>query len=153
MIKIPVSSLMTEAALSVSPETPIVEAAHHLRQPDVPAVIVCDTTKTVVGVVTESDIVAVVAERGGNRPLESVMSSPVVTTAPSTPIRLAADRMRDEGITLLAVVVDDNIYKGLITRDTLAPYLSRHRLEINWKGDPLSLDGTDTPDTVAAERS
>lgn len=145
MIDVPVSSVMTKPTPSVPPETSIVEAASRLRQPNTPAIVVCDTEKTVIGVVTESDIVAVVAERGGDRSIESFMSRPVVTTTPSTPVRRAADQMRKAGITLLVVVDDDTTYKGLVTRDSIAPYLSRHRLEITWKGKPLSLNGRDTP--------
>lgn len=144
MIDIPVASVMAETATTVPPDTSTVEAARHLRQVDVPALVVCDPTETVLGIVTESDIVAVVAERGGNRPVESFMSTPVVTTDPSTPVGIAADRMRDAGITLLPVVGDDDTYRGLVTRADLAPHLSRHRLDIDWHGDPLSLDATDT---------
>lgn len=110
-----------------------------------PALVVCDATETVVGIMTESDIVAVVAERGGNRPVESFMSTPVVTIVPSTPVGIAADRMRDAGITLLPVVDDEDAYRGLVTRADLAPHLSRHRLDITWNGDPLTLDTTDAP--------
>lgn len=146
MIDIPVASVIVGAAPSVPPETATVKAASQLRQPDVPALVVCDSAESVVGLVTESDIVAVVAERGGNRPVESYMSSPVVTTLPSTPIGSAADRMRDAGITLLPVVDDEANYEGLVTQDALAPYLSHHRLEIDWEGDPLSIEETGAPD-------
>lgn len=150
MIDIPVASVMTETAPIVPPETSTVEAARHLRQVDVPALVVCDPTETVVGIVTESDIVAVVAERGGNRPVESFMSTPVATTRPSTSVGIAADRMRDAGVTLLPVVHDDT-YRGLVTRADLAPHLSRHRLDIDWNGDPLALDTTDASDRPILE--
>lgn len=78
-------------------------------------------------------------------PVESFMSTPVVTTGPSTPVGMAADRMRDAGVTLLPVVDEEDAYRGLVTRDDLAPHLSRHRLDITWNGDPLALDATDDP--------
>ncbi|MEF8856474.1 MAG: CBS domain-containing protein [Haloplanus sp.] len=153
---------MTERAPTVSPTTTSVEAATRLRRADVCALVVRDSSDAVVGIVTESDIVAVVAEGGENPPVESFMSSPVVTVAPTTPVGLAADRMRDAGVTRLVVESRDTAdnrtqsgdgarYRGLVTRDDIAPYLSRHRLDVDWKGDPLSLDGTGTPDTAATE--
>jgi CBS domain-containing protein len=162
MIDVPVSAVMTEGAPTVSPTTTSVEAATRLRQADVFALVVLDSSDAVVGILTESDIVAVVAEGGENPPVESFMSSPVVTVGPTTPVGLAADRMRDAGVTRLVVERRDSAdhrpqagesadYRGLVTRDDVAPYLSRHRLDVDWKGDPLSLDGTGTPDTVATE--
>lgn len=154
MIDVPVSAVMTETAPTVSPTATAVEAATRLRRADVSALVVRDGS-AIVGIVTESDIVAVVAEGGENPPVESFMSTPVVTVKATTPVGLAADRMRDAGVARLPVVGDsddDNDgYRGLVTRDDIAPYLSRHRLDIDWQGDPLSLDGTGTPDTVATE--
>lgn len=136
---------MAEAVATVRTETSTVEAARRLRKVDVPALVVCNGTGTIRGIVTESDIVAVVAERGGNRPVEAFMSSPVLTTNPSTPVGRAGDRMSDAGVTVLPVVEDDATTVGMITREDLAPHLSRHRLDIDWTGDPLCLDGRDTP--------
>jgi len=141
MIEIPVSKLVTDAT-TVDPETSAMEAAGYLRQPEEPALVVREG-EVVVGVVTESDIVAVVAEGGSNPPVASFMSSPVVTIPPSTQVGLAADRMRDAGVGSLPVVDDGGAYHGVVTREALAPYLSRHRLEITWDSDPLTLGGSD----------
>jgi CBS domain-containing protein len=207
MIDVPVSAVMTEAAPTVPPDTTAVEAARRLRRADVHAVVVSDGD-ALVGIVTESDIVAVVAEGGENPPVESFMSSPVVTATSTTPVGLAADRMRDAGVTRLPVVDSeaatppradgeavgsearsatsnrtesgdsveqrstssrtqsddsedrrssgnrpqagaDGRYRGLVTQADIAPYLSRHRLDVDWEGDPLSLDGTETPERSA----
>lgn len=150
MINIPVSAVMSDAASVVSPDTTTVEAAQELRRPDVPALVVCDATGAVAGIVTEADIVAVVAECGGNRPIESFMSTLVETTAPSTPISLAADTMRDAGVTQLPVVAEGTC-TGLVTRDALTPYLSRHRLNIDWNGESLSLDKTDAANAISID--
>jgi CBS domain-containing protein len=150
MIDVPVSAVTTQQAPSVPPTATVTDAAEQLRQSDVPAVVACDDTGDVVGIVTESDIVAVVAEGGGNPRISSVMSTPVVTVEPTTPVGLAADRMRDAGVTRLPIVGDGR-YRGVIDGDDIAPYLSRHRLEIDWNGDPLSLDGTNEPGAPATE--
>jgi CBS domain-containing protein len=145
VIDVPVSAAMTDAVTSVSPGAGTVEVADRLRRSEVAAVVVTDATGSVVGIVTESDVVAVVAEGGTDPPVESFMSSPVVTTSPSTPVGLAADRMRDAGVSRLPVVDDDGGHVGLVVRDDLLPYLSRHRLEIDWTGDALSLEGSRGP--------
>ncbi|WP_338739590.1 CBS domain-containing protein [Haloplanus salilacus] len=75
-------------------------------------------------------------------PVSSVM-------ADVAPVGLAADRMRDDGVSRLPVVDDDGTYVGLVVRDDLLPYLSRHRLEIDWTGETLSLEGSQGP--VSAE--
>lgn len=137
---------MTDVAPAVPPGTGAVAVATRLRRPSVAAVVVRDTGG-ITGLVTESDVVAVVAEGGGDPPVESFMSSPVVTTPPSAPVGLAADRMRDAGVSRLPVV-DDGECVGLVVRDDLLPYLSRHRLEIDWAGDTLTLDGSRDPASV-----
>jgi CBS domain-containing protein len=161
MIDVPVSAVMTDDVPIVPPDTPATEAAGHLRRADVHAVVVVGDG--VEGIVTESDIVAVVAEGGGNPTVDSFMSSPVASISPTTPVGLAADRMRDAGVTRLAVVNgaasgssavrtesdDGGRPLGLVTRADIAPYLSRHRLDVDWDGDPLSLDGTGTPERSA----
>ncbi|WP_299332929.1 cyclic nucleotide-binding/CBS domain-containing protein [Haloplanus sp.] len=144
MIDVPVSAAMTGAAATVAPDTRTVEAADRLRRSEVAAVVVTDAAGSVVGIVTESDIVAVVAEGGTDPSVGSFMSTPVVTTSPSRPVGLAADRMRDAGVNRLPVV-DDGRYVGLVVRDDLAPYLSRHRLDIDWSGDALSMEGSRDP--------
>jgi len=159
MIDVPVSAVMTEAAPTVPPDATTVEVAHRLRRPDVHAVVVGEGD-AIVGIVTEADVVAVVAEGGENPTVESFMSSPVVTVESTTPVGLAADRMRDAGVTRLPIVDsetrrssddrtqsgDDGRYRSLVTQADVAPYLSRHRLDVDWDGDPLSLDGTGTPE-------
>lgn len=138
MIEIPVIEAKTEQARVVQPDTAITEAAEALRDPSVPALVVRDSRDELTGIVTESDIVAAVAEEGFTHPVESMMSAPVETVHPDTPVGLAADRMRDAGVSLFPIVDDE--YHGLVTRDTIAPYVSRKRLEITWNADPLTID-------------
>jgi CBS domain-containing protein len=144
VIDVPVSSVMSDEAPSVTRGAGTVEVADLLRRSTVAAVVVLDESGAVDGIVTESDVVAVVAEGGDDPAVESFMSTPVVTTSPSTPVGLAADRMRDAGVSRLPVV-EDGAYLGLVDRDDLAPYLSRHRLEIDWSGDALSLSESRGP--------
>ncbi|MXR52041.1 CBS domain-containing protein [Halovenus sp. WSH3] len=136
MIDVPVSSAMVEREPLIGPTETTASAAARLRDPEIPALFVVES-QTLIGVVTESDIVATVAEGGENPPVEAYMSTPVQTADPTLPVGLAADRMRDAGISVLPIV--DNGYEGFVTADHLAPYLPRHRLDIRWDGDPIRL--------------
>ena len=156
MIEVPVHGAMTDDAVTVAPDCSLPEAAGHLRDPDVPALVVRDDPGGVTGIVTESDVVAAVAEEGFSLPVEAVMSTPVVTVPPTMPVGLAADRMRKAGIAVLPVVDDQETYHGVVTRGTLAPYVTRSRLESSWDAEPLHLDpaseaesgDTETPDAA-----
>lgn len=150
MIDVPVTAAMTQAAPIVPPDTSAVDAADHLRDPEVPALLVGNDPESVWGIITESDMVAAVAEQCIDHPVESFMSTPLLTTNPTTPVGLAADRMRQQGITTLPVV-EDGTYVGLTTRETLGPYLSRRRLEIDWTGEPLSVTSASPENTPAPE--
>jgi CBS domain-containing protein len=140
MIDIPVSSAMIERAPLIAPEETTVSAAERLRNPDVPALFVQDSDGELVGVVTESDIVAAIAEGGKNPPVEAYMTAPVQTAGPKLPVGLAADKMCNAGVTVLPVV--DEEYEGFVTVDQLAPYLPRHRLAITWNDEPITLSGS-----------
>ncbi|WP_323677134.1 CBS domain-containing protein [Halorubellus sp. PRR65] len=144
MIDVPVVQAMDERAPVVGSHRPIPEAAELLRDSAVPALVVRDGSDVVTGIVTEADVVAAVAEGAATHTVASCMSTPVVTVTPSTPVGLAADRMRKAGISLLAVV-DDGEYLGLATRETLAPHVARHRLDVTWDAEPLRVD-RDQPD-------
>jgi CBS domain-containing protein len=136
MIEFESSSVMNDSGETVTPETSVFRAASELRRPDTAALVVLDG-ESVVGIVTESDVVAVVAERGGDLPVREFMSTPVVTVTPDRSARAAADLMRREGVTVLPVV--DDGYCGLLTRESLAPTVARNRLDVDWQGEPLTL--------------
>lgn len=136
MIETRVETLLTDSPL-VPESAPATEAAQCLREPAVEALLVVDATDSVVGVVTESDIVALVAEECTELPVSAFMSTPAVTTTPDVSVRAAADRMREAGVKHLPVV-DDGVCRGLVSASDLAPYVSRRRLDITWQGEPFT---------------
>lgn len=135
MINLTVADVSADSAPTLAPETPAAEAARVLHDPAVPALVVCEEDD-VVGIVTDSDFVTLVAEDRGDCAVEEVMSSPVVTTSPTVPIAAAAERMREAGVGRLPVV-EDGAYRGIVSTATLAPYLPPHRLEIDRRREPL----------------
>ena len=149
MIETTIEPALTDAA-TVSPDLPAPEAAEKLRDPSVPALVVLDAEDRVVGIASDSDFVALVAESPGPVPVEAIMSSPVRTVAPETPLGLAADRMNEAGVKHLPVV-EAGEYRGLVTLEAMAPFLSRNRLRVAWKGDPVHIDTEDRSERVDSE--
>jgi CBS domain-containing protein len=150
MIETTIDAVRTDAAATVPPDLPAPEAAGKLRDPSVPALVVLDSEDRVAGVVSDSDFVALVAESPGTVPVEAIMSSPVRTVTPETPLGLAADRMNEAGIKHLPVV-EEGEYRGLVTLEAMAPFLSRNRLRVAWKGDPIHIDADDRSGTAEAD--
>ncbi|RZH68668.1 CBS domain-containing protein [Natrinema altunense] len=141
MIETTVESVDLRSPPTIAPETPVTEAAHSLRRPTVSALPVLED-ESVVGIVTESDIVALVAETDDRPATRTIMSAPVTTISPTATISDAAETMRTHGVKHLPVV-SDGVYRGLLSVRTLAPYLPRHRLEIEWRDEPMRLEATE----------
>lgn len=76
MIDVPLERVLTQPGRTIQPEAPITEAAERLRDPDVSALVVLED-ETVVGIVTESDIVAFVAETLEPHPVRTVMNDEI----------------------------------------------------------------------------
>ncbi|CCQ36260.1 CBS domain protein [Natronomonas moolapensis 8.8.11] len=150
MIEPTVEPVVTDDAATVSPGLPAPEAAERLRDPAVPALVVLDSAGDVVGIASDSDFVALVAESPGSVPVEAIMSSPVRTVAPGTPLGLAADRMNEAGVKHLPVV-EEGVYRGLVTLEAMAPFLSRNRLRVAWKGDPIHIDTEERSETAETD--
>lgn len=135
----------------VEPSTPVTEAAQHLRDPSVPVLVVRDETGDLVGVVTESDLVALLAETDDVTAVDEAMSAPVTTIRPSATVSEAAERMREAGVKHLPVVDDRGAYRGVVSASTLAPYCSRRSLDVEWTAEPLRVDASSTAGVTAGK--
>ena len=141
MIEQTVDTVTLSPSPTITPDTSVSDAAQTLRRTDVDALpVVADGS--IVGIVTDSDIVALVAETDDRPAVRTIMSSPVTTISPAATLTAAAKTMRSAGVKHLPVV-DAGSYRGLLSARTLALYLPRHRLEIEWHDDPLCLDSSD----------
>jgi CBS domain-containing protein len=129
-----VESVLDPTLLVVSHEATMTEAAWVLRHPTVKAAVVTDDAGSVVGIVTASDLVGMVAEADSRPPVTAVMSTPVVTISPAATVTAAAEKMREEGIKYLPVV-DGGTYKGLVSAMTLATHLPDHLLDTERQGE------------------
>ncbi|ELY68052.1 CBS domain-containing protein [Natrinema versiforme] len=149
MIETTVEAVDLRSPPTITPETPAKVAAQSLRRPTVSALPVLED-ESVVGIVTESDLVALVAETDDRPATRAIMSAPVTTVSPTATIADAAETMRTNGVKHLPVV-DDGVYRGLLSAHTLAPYLPRHRLEIEWRDEPLRLEATEGQELTAGD--
>jgi CBS domain-containing protein len=146
MIETTVDDVEVATPPPIAPGTPVDEAAGHLRRPGVSALVVRDGD-AVAGIVTGSDVVGLVAETEDRPPVRAIMSTPVAAVTPTATVREAAARMRTNGVRRLAVV-EAGAYRGVLSAGTLAPYVAPSDLEIEWRGEPVRVDGGTTQPTT-----
>ena len=141
-----VRDLMTTEVLTVSPETPLKDAAALLAGHGISGLPVCDEDGCVLGIVSEGDILF--KERGPREPrggalswlvdgsrfqevakesartAGEAMTAPAVTIAPERPAAAAARMMLDHGVHRLPVV-RDGVLLGIVTRADLVRAFTR----------------------------
>jgi CBS domain-containing protein len=168
-----VEDVMTREVTTVSPETPLKEAAMLLATNRFSGLPVVDASGEVVGVLSEADILVKEGGRheerhgvlhwllepedpGFEAKLEATtagdaMSSPPVTISPIRPLREAANRMLDEGVNRLPVVDENGSLVGLVTRGDLVRAFVRSDEEIKEEIETdvlVRIMWIDRPDTV-----
>ena len=132
-----VKDIMTTGVVTVRPDTPHQTVAAMLRQHRVSGFPVADDDGKVVGVVTETDLVALVAGRyhRGHRAAEQatagdLMSHPAVTVGPDDPVKTAARLMRKQRLQRLPVVDRDGRLAGVVSRSDVLSVFQRNDEEI-----------------------
>jgi CBS domain-containing protein len=101
-----------DMVFTASPQETVGAAAALLLSRRVGAMVVLDADEAVVGIVSERDIVRVVAERGGaglTLPLSSCMSREVVFAGPNETVDALLERMTDRRMRHLPVVHNDRL--------------------------------------------
>ena len=116
-----VKDIMTEAAVTDSPNDTLSEAAAKMRQQQTGSLLVMEGD-TLAGIVTERDVLKIVGE--GQDPkavsLRDAMTRDVVTVRPESSIREAAQIMFDKWFRHLPVTTDGGKVVGIISlRDLL----------------------------------
>lgn len=139
-----VKDVMTTQVISVEHDTPYAAIAASLRQHRVSAFPVLDHAGQVIGVVSESDLLAKLALDGGEGRMpgmitgilrqhemekaravtaEDLMTSPAATVSPDDTVEHAARLMYVRRVKRLPVVDADNHLAGIVSRaDVLAVY-------------------------------
>lgn len=108
--------------ITVSGETTIDEAAALMWEKNVGSVIVVDESNTMIGIVTERDVIFSVSKSmiGKGIPVSSIMSKTFIRATPNEGIATAVEKMLRSGVRHLPVVDKDGKALGMVSmRDTL----------------------------------
>jgi len=107
--------------ITVLPTTPISEIARLMSENHIRHIPVIDESGELMGMVSHRDILAATApkaqsamENPDNRPVNEIMSSPVMTVDPRVSVLDAGLRLRSLGVGSLAVVLDGKL-EGIVT--------------------------------------
>lgn len=132
-----VRGIMTTSVVAVRPDTSCRELAVMFREHRVSGFPVTAEDGTVVGVVSESDLVALVAgrhHRGHRRDDQAtagdLMTRPAVTVSPDDLVRTAARVMQSRRVQRLPVVDRDGRLEGIVSRSDVLSVLRRSDDEI-----------------------
>lgn len=122
-----VGRIMSAEMHTVSPDTLVEDAADEMLDNDIGSVMVVDDDNRLLGILTVTDFVRIVAESHpkAETPVERYMTTDVVTTAVQTSIRDAADVLVERGVHHLPVVDEQEGVVGMLSTTDLAAYLSR----------------------------
>ena len=132
-----VRDIMTTDVVTVRPDTPYRKVAAMFREHRVSGFPVTGEDGKVVGVMTETDLVALVAGRyhRGHRAAEQatagdLMSCPAVTISPGELVKTAAALMRKRRLQRLPVVDHDGHLAGIVSRSDVLSVFQRSDEEI-----------------------
>jgi CBS domain-containing protein len=106
-----VCDIMTKDVEAVAPEESLFDAAEKMRTADTGALPVTSDDGTVLGVLTDRDIVLRAVAEGTDPKLVrvgDVMTPGAVTCRPDCPVNAAVDTMRDKQIRRLVVTEEDD---------------------------------------------
>jgi acyl dehydratase/CBS domain-containing protein len=149
MLRPPAVTELMERPETVPPDERALGVARRLDEPGVESVVVVEDGE-VVGIVTESDAVALLVE--GRDPASltaaAVMSSPVHTVGPDESVVEAAERLRTRGVEALPVV-DDGALLGVVTTTRCSQYLPHvRRPSVDADADDGRIRETERADTA-----
>lgn len=110
---------------TVSVETPVTETAAGMLEEEIGSLVVTEGRKPV-GIVTEADIVAVVADSAPESiPVSEIMSSPLLSIEAGATLEEAAQRMKAKEIKKLPVV-NDGEFIGMVTTTDISHFFPQY---------------------------
>jgi acyl dehydratase/CBS domain-containing protein len=123
LIPLPVREILQSPVVQISPEASVVEAAERLRDAGIGSLVVTHGDDPV-GIITESDVVAVAAARGDTDELTvaDVMSEELVTIDPESTVEAAVERLRTHDVKKLPVLEDGDLV-GIVTTTDISDYV------------------------------
>jgi len=123
LVPMSVREIMRSPVETISPGAAVVEAAERLRDAGIGSLVVVHGGEPV-GIITESDVVAVAAARGDTDALtvRDVMSGDLVTIDPESTVEAAVERLRTNDVKKLPVI-DDGKLAGIVTTTDISDYV------------------------------
>lgn len=120
--------------ISVYPETSLTEAARIIASRRIGAVVVLDRAGHVVGILSERDLVRVVASRAAGirgMSVEDLMTREVVMVGPDTPVETAMQIMDEGYFRHLPVCTPEGRLLGIVSiRDLVKHRISQHQQDV-----------------------
>lgn len=116
-----VGEVMTEGAVTASPDASVREVAELMRAQNVGSVVIVAVDGRPVGFITDRDIVLSVVAQGRSLDERAAVhaSSPVVRAEPDMEVEEASQRMARHGVRRLVVVAGGAV-AGVVTLDDLS---------------------------------
>jgi CBS domain-containing protein len=120
--------LMKTAVPVTFPTTTVAEAARLLAKSDITSLLVIDANDKVVGIITESDLLAFLLRSSAvGVAISTIMHSPVYTVDEFTPTDTVIRLLQDKGVDHLPVTRQGEVV-GLITPQEVIRYYVDHQL-------------------------
>lgn len=113
-----VKDCMCHEVAYLTPESTIEDCAKLMCNKHVGCIPVCDNTKTIVGLVTDRDVIlrSIACDKDiKNTPISDIMTCKVCCCSPDEEVNEAEKKMSDEQIRRLPVVDENNKIIGIIT--------------------------------------
>lgn len=133
-----VSELMTAPIVTIGPDRPVAEAARLMNERRISSVIVLDGKGRLRGILTERDVLRLVAagSDGLAKPISSAMTTPVHAIEADAPVYRALARMARLEVRHLPVVDDHDRPVGMLTSGALLKLRASLALTL---GDEIAL--------------
>ncbi|MDO9464887.1 MAG: GGDEF domain-containing protein [bacterium] len=125
-------SMMTKSVVTISPDSNVIEAVKLMRDNRLTYIVVVSSNLPV-GIITEQDIVKMVANgESFKKPVSETMSHPLITASPGTLLKKALNIMRTNHIRRLPIIKNGYLV-GLVTETHLLVASGRAMVEIEQK--------------------
>ena len=116
---------MSSPVVSVTPDTPVQEAATQLLDNDISSLVVTDEANEIVGILTSTDFVRMIADEtvAAETTVADYMTTSVVTVTANDSVDAVAKTMVQRGVHHLPVV-DESRVIGMVTTTDVTAYVS-----------------------------
>ena len=124
------SDIMNHNVATVKESETLENAAKIMAEKKIGSVIVVDISNEPKGIITESDLIRIIAKRGKdffNLDAGAVMSKPLVTIIPSMDIEKVEKEMKRRNVKHLPVFASGELH-GMITSKDIVDYLGKWKL-------------------------